>query len=58
MRYEDARGRIKTGDMLLWRDHAGGSLRGIVERWIVRHATAERSEMLDTPLADGERYKG
>jgi hypothetical protein len=40
MRYEAARDQIKTGDMLLWRDHAGGPLRGIVERWIVRHGTA------------------
>ncbi len=40
MRYEDARDKIKTGDMLLWRDHVGGPLRGMVERWIVRHGTA------------------
>jgi hypothetical protein len=31
---------MKTGDMLLWRDHLGGPLRGIIERWIVRHSTA------------------
>lgn len=38
--YDQVRPRIKTGDMLLFRDHAGGGLRGVVERWIVRHSTA------------------
>lgn len=38
--YEHIRDRIKTGDMLAWRDHKGGGLRAIVERWIVRHGTA------------------
>ena len=40
MIYADARARIKTGDMLLWRDHAGGGLRAVIERWLVRHGTA------------------
>lgn len=38
--YEHIRARIKTGDMLLWRDHAGGPIRAVSERWIVRHTTA------------------
>lgn len=40
MKYAEARELIKTGDMLLWRDHSGGPIRGIGERWIVRHSTA------------------
>lgn len=40
MKYEDARYLIKTGDMLLWRNHAGGPLRGVVERLFVTHGTA------------------
>ena len=40
MKYTDARDKIKTGDMLLWRNHGGGPLRGIIERWIVAHGTA------------------
>ena len=40
MKYSDARLNIKTGDMLLWRNHPGGSLRGIIERWFVSHGTA------------------
>lgn len=40
MKYADAREQITTGDMLLWRAHAGGPLRGMVERWIVSHGTA------------------
>ncbi|MES2685495.1 MAG: hypothetical protein V4706_01670 [Pseudomonadota bacterium] len=39
-RYEDVRPLIKTGDMLAWRDHTGGGLRSVVERWWVRHGTA------------------
>lgn len=38
--YEQIRNQIKTGDMLLWRDHKGGGLRSIIERWIIRHGTA------------------
>lgn len=38
--YTDIRPRIKTGDMLAWRDHPGGGLRAVIERWIVRHTTA------------------
>jgi len=40
VKYAEARSRIKTGDMLLWRDHNGGTVRSMVERWIVRHGTA------------------
>lgn len=40
MKYSEARDRIKTGDMLLWRDHGIGPLRPLIERWIVRHSTA------------------
>ena len=40
MKYEDARDKIKTGDMLLWRAHKGGPLRGVIERWLVSHGTA------------------
>lgn len=38
--YEHIRPRIKTGDMLLWRNHPGGGLRAVIERWIVEHGTA------------------
>lgn len=37
--YEHLRNRIKSGDMLAWGDHKGGGLRGVVERWMVRHGT-------------------
>lgn len=40
MKYTEVRHLIKTGDMLLWRDYKGGSLRSIVERWLIRHYTA------------------
>ena len=40
MKYAKARELIKTGDALLYRDHPGGGLRAIEERWIVRHGTA------------------
>lgn len=40
MKYSEARAKIKTGDMLLWRNHAGGSLRSVIERWFVSHGTA------------------
>jgi hypothetical protein len=39
MLYAQARELIKSGDMLLWRDHKGGSVHSIIERWIVRHGT-------------------
>lgn len=38
--YEVIRDKIKTGDMLLFRDHPDGGLRSVIERWIVRHGTA------------------
>jgi len=38
--YAHVRERIKSGDMLLWRDGVGGGLRAIIERWLVRHGTA------------------
>lgn len=38
--YAHIRDRIKTGDMLLWRNSTGGGLRSVIERWIVRHGTA------------------
>ena len=40
MKYTDIRHLIKTGDMLLWRDHKAGSLRSVIERWVIRHGTA------------------
>jgi hypothetical protein len=40
MNYEDARNKIKTGDMLLFRYRAGVGLRANVERWLVSHGTA------------------
>lgn len=55
MLYEDARYQIKTGDMLLWRDHAGGPLRGIIERWIVRHGTASPYTHVGVAWADHGR---
>lgn len=55
MNYEDARPLIKTGDMLLWRDHAGGSLRSVIERWIVRHSTASPYTHVGVALVEHER---
>lgn len=40
MQYADLRTKIKSGDMLLFRNHSGGGLRGILERWFVVHGTA------------------
>lgn len=40
MNYADARDKIKTGDMILFRCHQGGGLRATIERWIVSHGTA------------------
>ena len=40
MIYTEVRRKIKTGDMLLWRNHAGGGLRSTIERWFVSHGTA------------------
>lgn len=53
--YEHIRDRIKSGDMLLWRDHKGGPLRGIVERWIVRHGTASPYTHVGVAWADHGR---
>lgn len=39
MNYEQARSQIKTGDMLLFRNHVGGGLRATIERWFVSHGT-------------------
>lgn len=38
--YQDYRNQIKTGDMLLFRNHSGGGVRSIAERWFVSHGTA------------------
>ncbi len=40
MQYAEARSKIKTGDMLLFRNHVGGGLRATLERWFVEHGTA------------------
>ena len=40
MNYSEARDKIKTGDMLLFRNHVGGGLRATIERWFVSHGTA------------------
>lgn len=40
MKYAEARNKIKSGDMLLWRNHSGGGLRSVIERWFVEHGTA------------------
>lgn len=40
MKYNEARELLKTGDMLLYRNHQGGGLRAMVERWTVNHGTA------------------
>lgn len=53
--YAVVRNRIKTGDMLLWRDHAGGTLRAMVERWIVRHGTASPYTHVGVAWADHGR---
>ena len=40
MNYQDVRDKLKTGDMLLFRNHRGGGLRAVIERWVVEHGTA------------------
>lgn len=40
MSYEEVRDKIKTGDILLWRASTKGTLRTLLERWIVKHGTA------------------
>ena len=37
--YTDIRTQIKTGDLLLWRNHKGGAPLRIIERWLVRLGT-------------------
>lgn len=39
MKYSDARPLLKTGDLLFWRDSGVGSIRAIIERWLIRHGT-------------------
>lgn len=55
MKYSDARALVKTGDMLLWRDHAGGVLRGVIERWFVRHGTASPYVHIGVAWSEHER---
>lgn len=55
MKYAEARNRITTGDMLLWRDHKDGALRSIIERWIVRHGTASPYTHIGVAWADNGR---
>lgn len=40
MKYEAIRDQLKSGDMLLFRNHSGGGLRATIERWFVLHGTA------------------
>lgn len=40
LNYQNCRGKIKTGDMLLFRNHSGGGIRSVIERWFVSHGTA------------------
>lgn len=40
MKYSEVRPHLKTGDLLFWGEYKGGSLRSIIERWLVRHDTA------------------
>lgn len=53
--YTDARPLIKSGDMLLWRDHPGGSVRSIIERWFVRHACASPYTHIGVALVQNGR---
>lgn len=57
MNYSDARSLIKSGDMLLWRDHPGGSVRSIIERWFVRHASASPYTHIGVALVEHERVR-
>lgn len=41
MKYAEFRTKVKTGDMLLWRNHSGGSIRAVIERWFVEHGTGD-----------------
>lgn len=40
MKYQEIRDKIKTGDMILYRNHKGGGVRSAIERWLVSHGTA------------------
>jgi hypothetical protein len=55
MQYADAREQIKTGDMLLYRNHQGGGLRAIIERWFVSHGTASPYCHVGVAWRDGDR---
>lgn len=55
MIYPDARSQIKTGDMLLFRNHAGGGLRSMIERWFVSHGTASPYTHVGVAWADHGR---
>lgn len=53
--YNEIRNKIKTGDMLLWRNHKQGGLRAIIERWFVEHGTASPYTHVGYAWADHNR---
>lgn len=55
MDYPTARAQLKTGDMVLYRNHQGGGLRAIIERWFVTHGTASPHCHVGVAWADGDR---
>lgn len=55
MKYEEVRNKIKTGDMILYRNHSGGGLRAVIERWIVAHGTASPYTHIGVAWVDYDR---
>lgn len=55
MNYQEIRDKIKTGDMILYRNHKGGGTRSVVERWFVTHGTASPYTHVGVAWVDHER---
>lgn len=55
MLYSEVRTKIKTGDMLLYRNHPGGGLRAKIERWFVEHGTASPYVHVGVAWVDHDR---
>ena len=55
MLYQQIRDKIKTGDMLLYRNHKGGGFRAIAERWFVSHGTASPYTHVGVAWVDHDR---
>jgi len=55
MDYQEFRGKVKNGDMLLFRNHAGGGPRAVIERWLVVHGTGDPYCHIGMAWVDGDR---